>query len=121
MHTTPGTSLSSAQTDDKAPSRRAVLLTGAAGVVATAAATDPPALADTTAPSFGAPVVELTVPAGALTSEQKAAMIKGITTVLDGALNQTPDPSRRMFVEIIETAEGGFGVNGQVFVLPARR
>jgi len=121
MHAQPGTEPSFGRTDDKAPSRRAILLTGAAGVVAGAAAADAPALADTTAPGFGAPVVELTVPAGALTSEQKAAMIKGITNVLDGALKQTPDPSRRMFVEIIETAEGGFGVNGQVFVLPARR
>jgi phenylpyruvate tautomerase PptA (4-oxalocrotonate tautomerase family) len=118
MHAKPGTEPSSGQTDDKALSRRAILLTGAAGVVAGAAATDAPALADTTAPSFGAPVVELTVPAGALTSEQRAAMIKGITGVMDRALS--PDPSRRMFVEIIETVEGGFGVNGQVFVPPKR-
>jgi phenylpyruvate tautomerase PptA (4-oxalocrotonate tautomerase family) len=120
MHAKPRSEPSSAPTDDKAPSRRAILLTGAAGVVAGAAATDAAALADTPAPSFGAPVVELTVPAGALTSEQKAAMIKGITNVLDGALKQPPDLSRRMFVEIIETAEGGFGVNGQVFIPPKR-
>ena len=27
-----------------------------------------------------------------------------------------PDPARRLFVAIMETAEGGFGVIGQVFV-----
>jgi hypothetical protein len=42
-------------------------------------------------------------------------MIKGITDVMLGAIKLPPDPARRLFVEIIETADGGFGVNGQVF------
>ena len=56
------------------------------------------------------------MPAGALTLEQRAAMIKGITDVMLDAMKLPSDPARRLFVEVIETAEGGFGVNGQVFV-----
>jgi hypothetical protein len=51
-----------------------------------------------------------------LTLEQKAAMIKGITDVVFNATKSSPGPGRFSFVQIIETAEGGFGVNGQVFV-----
>jgi hypothetical protein len=29
-----------------------------------------------------------------------------------------PDPARKLFVEIFETPEGGFGVNGQVVIVP---
>jgi 4-oxalocrotonate tautomerase len=65
--------------------------------------------------NFGDPVVELYVPAGVLTLEQKSAMIKGITDVVLKALKRSPGPARRLFVAIMETAEGGFGVNGQVF------
>jgi hypothetical protein len=43
-------------------------------------------------------------------------MIKGITDVVLQATKQPPDPAKRLFVQIFETAEGGFGVNGQVFV-----
>jgi 4-oxalocrotonate tautomerase len=93
--------------------RRAVLMTAAA--VAGAAAGVSPALADTApAANFGAPLVELQVPAGALTLEQKAAMIKGITDVVLTA-TKLSDPARKSFVQIFETADGGFGVNGQVF------
>jgi hypothetical protein len=42
-------------------------------------------------------------------------MIKGVTDVVLKAMKLT-DPSRKSFVQIIETADGGFGVNGQVFV-----
>jgi phenylpyruvate tautomerase PptA (4-oxalocrotonate tautomerase family) len=51
-----------------------------------------------------------------LTLEQKAAMIKGITDVVLNAMKLPPGPAHISFVQIIETAEGGFGVNGQVFV-----
>ena len=90
-------------------------------VSATAALGGPPALssalADTpSSGNFGAPLVELYVPAGVLTLEQRSALIKGITDVVAGAIKLPPDPARRLFVEIIETADGGFGVNGQVFV-----
>lgn len=95
--------------------RRAVLMTAA--VAASAAAGVSTALADTApAVSFGAPLVELQVPAGVLSLEQKAAMIKGITDVVLRATKQPSDPARKSFVQIFETADGGFGVNGQVFV-----
>jgi 4-oxalocrotonate tautomerase len=95
-------------------SRRNVLVT--ATVAAGAFAAMPSALADTSAGNFGAPLVEVHVPAGVLTLEQRSAMIKGITDVVFGAMKQPPDPAKRLFVQIFETAEGGFGVNGQVFV-----
>ena len=96
-------------------SRRNVLIT--ATVTASALTGVPSALADTVpAGSFGAPLVELYVPAGALTLEQRSAMIKGITDVVLSATKQPPDPAKRLFVQIFETAENGFGVNGQVFV-----
>ena len=102
-------------------SRRAVLLmtaTVAAGAATgVAGARAQPASA---AASFGAPFVELYVPAGLLTSEQKSAMVKGFTDVVCGAMKLPPDPTRRLFVAIMETAEGGFGVNGEVFV-PSRK
>ena len=101
--------------------RRAVLMSAAAAAAASAAAGMSPALADN-APSagFGAPLVELQVPAGVLTLEQKAAMIKGITDVVLKATQTPADPARKSFVQIFETAEGGFGVNGQAFVPRAK-
>ena len=99
--------------------RRAVLMTAA--VAASAAAGVSTALADTApAASFGAPLVELHFPANLLTLEQKAAMIKGVTDVVLKATKQPPDPARHSFVQIFETADGGFGVDGQVFVPRAR-
>ena len=47
-------------------------------------------------------------------------MIKSVTDVVRGAMKLPPDPARRLFVEIFETPEGGFGVNGQV-VVPSGR
>ena len=95
--------------------RRTVLITAA--VAAGAAAGVSTALAETApAATFGAPLVELQVPAGVLTLEQKAAMIKGITDVVINATKLPPDPARISFVQILETADGDFGVNGQVFV-----
>jgi phenylpyruvate tautomerase PptA (4-oxalocrotonate tautomerase family) len=87
----------------------------AAVAASTAAGVSAP-LADTgSAANFGAPLVEVYVPAGVLTLEQKAAMIKGVTDVVLKATKQS-DPARKSFVQILETADGGFGVNGQVFV-----
>jgi phenylpyruvate tautomerase PptA (4-oxalocrotonate tautomerase family) len=100
-------------------SRRNMLLT--ATVAAGALASAPNALADSIpAGTFGAPLVEVHVPAGVLTLEQRSALIKGITDVVLGAMKQPPDPARRLFVQVFETAEGGFGVNGQVFVPRSR-
>jgi len=98
-------------------SRRAVLVTAAAvaatGVTAGLAQTAPPA-------SFGAPLVEMSFPVGVLDVEQKAAMIRGVTEVVRSAMKLSPDPARKLFVEIFETPEGGFGVNGQA-VIPRGR
>ena len=96
--------------------RRAVLVTAAVAAT-TGISPASPALADTApATSFGAPLVELHFPAGILTLEQKAAMIKGVTEVVFKAAALPADPSRKSFVQLFETAEGGFGVNGQVVV-----
>ena len=94
--------------------RRAVLMTAA--VAASAAAGVSSALADAASPgNFGAPLVELYVPPGVLTLEQKAAMIKGMTDVVFNTMKLSPNSPGKSFVQIIETGEGGFGVNGQVF------
>jgi hypothetical protein len=49
-------------------------------------------------------------------------MIKGMTDVVLNAMKLSPDPARKSFafVQILETADGGFGVNGQVFVPRAK-
>jgi phenylpyruvate tautomerase PptA (4-oxalocrotonate tautomerase family) len=96
-------------------SRRAVLAVVGAGALtgaSAAVAANTPAAA-----SFGAPLVEMCFPVGVLSLEQKAAMIKSVTDVVNGAMKLPPDPARRLFVEIIETPEGGFGVNGQPVVI----
>ena len=98
-------------------SRRAVLVTAA--VAAGAAAGASAVLAETVpSTSFGAPLVEMSFPVGVLTLEQKAAMIKGVTDVVHSAMKLPPDPARKLFVEIFETPEGGFGVNGQAVTVP---
>jgi 4-oxalocrotonate tautomerase len=96
-------------------SRRAVLKTA---TVAAGAATGASAVLAETIPAtgFGAPVVELHVPAGVLTLEQKRAMIAGVTEVLLGATKLPPDQAKKLWVQLFETAEGGWGVGGQVFV-----
>jgi phenylpyruvate tautomerase PptA (4-oxalocrotonate tautomerase family) len=99
--------------------RRAVLVSAAVAAGAVAAVS--PVLAETVpAASFGAPLVEVQVPAGVLTLEQKAAMIKGITDVVLKATKLASDPAGKSFVQIFEAADGGFGVNGQVFVPRAK-
>jgi len=103
-----------------APDRRAVLLLAATAAAVTATGT-PCALAqDVPAEDYGAPIVELCVPAGVLTLEQKGAMVRGITDVMLRAMKRSADPERRIFVAITETAEGGFGVDGQVYA-PRRK
>lgn len=97
-------------------SRRSVLMTATVATSALAGVQNVLAADTVPAGSFGAPLVELHVPAGALTLEQRSAMIKGVTDVVLSATKQPPDPAKRLFVQIFETAEGGFGVNGQVFV-----
>jgi phenylpyruvate tautomerase PptA (4-oxalocrotonate tautomerase family) len=92
-------------------SRRAILKVAAVGVALNASA----AQAQTSPAGFGAPLTEVFVPAGVLTLEQKSAMIKDISDVLRRVAAMPADQGP-IFVEIIEVAEGGFGVNGRVFV-----
>ena len=101
-------------------SRRAVLLMTASVAAGATSGVAKAAEQSSRGGDFGSPVVELHVPAGVLTLEQKSAMIKGITDVVLGAMKLSPDPARPMFVEIIETADAGYGVNGRVFV-PRRK
>ena len=99
--------------------RRDVLLT--AIVAAGALAGAPVARGDAAAMgAFGAPLVELNFPAGVLSPEQRRNMIKGVTDVLVGAIRLPPDQTKKLWVQIFETAEGGWGVGGQVFVPRSR-
>jgi phenylpyruvate tautomerase PptA (4-oxalocrotonate tautomerase family) len=98
--------------------RRAVLKTATGAMSAMAGATS--ALADAVPTGFGAPLVELHVPAGALTLEQKEAMIKGITGVMLRATGLPPDQTRKLWVQIFETAEGGWGRGGEVVIPRAK-
>jgi 4-oxalocrotonate tautomerase len=99
-----------------APSRRDTLKI-ATGVAAAAATGISAAMAETTpAASFGAPLAELHFPGGVLTLEQKAAMIKGVSDVLAKAVNLPQDQALKLWVQIFETADGGWGAGGQVFV-----
>ena len=95
-------------------SRRDLLTT--ATVAAGALAGAPSVLADTVPGNFGAPLVELHVPAGSLTLEQKSAMIQGVTDVLLNTTKLPPDQAKKLWVQVFETAEGGWGVGGQIFV-----
>jgi phenylpyruvate tautomerase PptA (4-oxalocrotonate tautomerase family) len=101
---------------DRSPdglSRRAMLITA---TIAAGAASGAPAVLAAESPSaasFGAPLVEMYFPVGVLSLEQKAALIRSVTDVVNAAMQSPADPARRLFVEIIETPEGGFGVNGQ--------
>jgi phenylpyruvate tautomerase PptA (4-oxalocrotonate tautomerase family) len=90
-------------------------LAGAALGAGIAAGLSPSAAQTAPAATWGAPIVEVIVPSGILSSEQKTDMIGRITDIVLGALNLPPDPLRRLFVELFETAESGFGVNGKVF------
>lgn len=102
-------------------SRRSVLLTASTAALAAGVGTGAtPALADEA--GYGAPLVDLVVPAGVLTREQKGALIKGITDVLVKVANlPTGTGASPIFVQIFETAEDGFGVNGAIFVPRAKR
>jgi phenylpyruvate tautomerase PptA (4-oxalocrotonate tautomerase family) len=102
-------------------SRRAVLgratAAAAAGPVAAIAA----AAADTAAAGgFGAPLAKLHFPAGLLSLEQKAAMIRGVSDVLLKATKLPPDQAGKLWVQIFETVEGGWGFGGQVFTPRAK-
>jgi hypothetical protein len=100
-------------------SRRNVLVTATAAAGALAGASG--ALADTAPPgAFGAPIVELYVSPGVLSLEQRSALIRDLTDAVLGVTQPPAEPKTRLYVEIFETAEGGFGVNGDVIV-PRKR
>jgi phenylpyruvate tautomerase PptA (4-oxalocrotonate tautomerase family) len=101
--------------DDCGLTRRSVLTSATVAVGAMAGVSSAPA--DTPAQaSFGAPLVELHVPAGVLTPEQKGAMIKGITDVVLTAIKLPADQSRKLWVQIFETTESGWGLGGEIYV-----
>ena len=63
------------------------------------------------------PLAQIYVPQGALTLEQRRAMVKGVTDVI-ARVENLPDSGRPyVTVLIIETAEGGWGVAGHGYVL----
>src|SRR5215467_8392243 len=78
-----------------AMSRRSLLQGASVGAGVLAGV--PAAFAET-APltGFGAPLVEIQVPAGALTVEQKGAMIRGVTDVLLHVANLPPNQATRL-------------------------
>ncbi|GGF17833.1 hypothetical protein GCM10011611_24610 [Aliidongia dinghuensis] len=98
------------------PSRRAVLRTVTAAAVATTIMPGVQAADAAPADGFGAPLVELHVPVGILSAEQKSAMIKGVSDVLVKAMDLQPEQMRFLWVQIIEVSSGGWGVGGQVFI-----
>jgi len=104
-----------AETGREGLTRRAVLTTA---TVAAAALAGPAGAAAETAHGgdFGQPFVEFYMPPGVLTLEQRSDIVAAFTDVVLAATKQSLDPAKRLYVEIIETAEGGFGVNGQPFV-----
>lgn len=91
--------------------RRILLWVTGAGAVA--AAVPGAAGADQSAQGYGAPLVEINVPAGILTAEQKNDMIKGVTEVIVNALKLPPAQHRALWVLILETVPNGWGVAGQ--------
>jgi phenylpyruvate tautomerase PptA (4-oxalocrotonate tautomerase family) len=102
--------------DGFALSRRAVLASATAAAGAAASVTLAAAEITPAAGGYGAPLVELHFPAGTLTVEQKAAMIKGVTDVLVEAAKIPAVQTNNLWVQIFETAEGGWGFGGKVFV-----
>ena len=114
MNLTDGSNNDAHLTDSSAGlNRRDVLM---AATIAAASGTSAVFAQTVPASSFGAPLVEMSFPVGVLTIEQKAAMIKGVTEVVHRAMKLAPEPANKLFVEIFETPEGGFGVNGQAVV-----
>lgn len=101
--------------DAGAVSRRTMLL--AAGIGAAAVSGAQCLAAGAGSAGFGAPFVEMSFPVGVLSVEQKADLIKRVTDVVNAAMEFPTDPQRRLFVEILETPEGGFGVNGRALVI----
>ena len=107
-----------AETGREGLTRRAVLTTATAAAGALAGTAG--AAAETAhVGDFGQPFVEFYMPPGVLTLEQRSDIIAAFTDVVLTATKQSPDAARKLFVEIIETAEGGFGANGHP--VPARK
>jgi 4-oxalocrotonate tautomerase family enzyme len=105
--------------DDERLSRRNLLSAGlavAAAGTSSLAGSSPASAEAESAIGFGAPLAEISVPAGLLTAEQKSAMLKGVTDVLVTSMG-IPEPQHAaLWVLIMETAPNGWGIAGQPFV-----
>jgi phenylpyruvate tautomerase PptA (4-oxalocrotonate tautomerase family) len=107
------------RSDDERLSRRNLLSAGLAVAAASAsslAAASPAAAETESAIGFGAPLAEISVPAGLLTTEQKSAMMKGVTDVLVTSMGIPAPQHAALWVLIMETAPNGWGIAGQPFV-----
>ncbi|HZB91343.1 MAG TPA: tautomerase family protein [Stellaceae bacterium] len=111
---------SAASLGDHEPlSRRTVLSAGLAVAAAGASSLGgvaPAAAEAEAAVGFGAPLAEISVPAGLLTPEQKSAMMKGVTDVLVTSMGIPAPQHTALWVLIMETAPNGWGVAGQPFI-----
>ena len=104
---------------EKGTSRRIVLQTF--GAIAAAASLSRTHAENQQVGSYGAPLAEILVPSGLLTVEQKSEMIKDVTDVIVNALKLPPPQPRALWVVIVETAPGGWGVAGQPVVAAGQR
>jgi phenylpyruvate tautomerase PptA (4-oxalocrotonate tautomerase family) len=105
--------------DGEPLSRRTMLSAGLAVAAAGAsglAGASPAAAEAEAAAGFGAPLAEISVPAGLLTTEQKSAMMKGVTDVLVTSMGIPAPQHAALWVLIMETAPNGWGVAGQPLV-----
>ncbi len=98
-------------------SRRNVLVTATAAAGALASMQS--ALAEPVpAGDYGAPFVEIYSSQGGLSREQRSELLRGVTDVILSVTQQPPpgpDSTTRLYVVIVETAAGGWGINGEVF------
>jgi phenylpyruvate tautomerase PptA (4-oxalocrotonate tautomerase family) len=105
--------------DDELLSRRSLLSAGlavAAAGTSSLAGSSPASAEAETAIGFGAPLAEISVPAGLLTTEQKSAMMKGVTDVLVTSMGIPAPQHAALWVLIMETAPDGWGVAGHPFI-----
>jgi phenylpyruvate tautomerase PptA (4-oxalocrotonate tautomerase family) len=105
--------------DDEPMSRRSLLSAGlavAAAGTSSLAESSPASAEAESAIGFGAPLAEISVPAGLLTTEQKGAMMKGVTDVLVTSMGIPAPQHAALWVLIMETAPDGWGVAGHPFI-----
>lgn len=65
--------------------------------------------------------VVVTVPEGVLDAESKAGLVADVTQAIAETEGSAPEESRnRVTCYILDVADGGYGVAGRIFHLPAR-